>query len=410
MAMQQADNFIAILRTACGNGQRPLQAPDWRQLADWARSQSLTALFYTGASQYAEFQACDAAERARLQRETITTVAAQAQRTRRFWEAYQSMLAAGFRPLVLKGIVCRSLYGDLADYRPSCDEDFYLPPEQAEKCRTTLEQSGWQLTSHAASLTRADQLQEIAFDDTTGVLHLELHPTLFGTNRPDLLQATNWFYGAQKRAVPMSLSGQTLYTLHPTDHYLYLFLHLAKHFRGKGVGVRQVMDLAKFQAAYRQDINWNTVYKAVGQLSSPELYNDAMSIARKLGFAAEGTGPGVDPQKLLLDSLEGGIYGHDRAGNDTGVLINAALQYPGITQRVRHLFFPSAEQLFESRPYLVKKPWLLPAAWLDRFRKLGKRGFGRETRASLASANKHARLLDAYGLIPGRRKRSFPRR
>ena len=152
MPVLQADNFIAILRTACGNGQTPLHSPDWETLARMAQIHSLNALFYTGAVQYREFEACPAALRAKWQADTIAVVARQAQRTELFLQLYAALTAAGLRPLVLKGIVCRQLYGGLADYRPSCDEDLYIPPGQVARCREVLARNGWQLTSHEASL------------------------------------------------------------------------------------------------------------------------------------------------------------------------------------------------------------------------------------------------------------------
>ena len=63
MDRTQANNFIGILRTALGNGQVPLEHPDWDKLAEWADLQSLTALFYTGASQYQEFAQWDGTKR-----------------------------------------------------------------------------------------------------------------------------------------------------------------------------------------------------------------------------------------------------------------------------------------------------------------------------------------------------------
>lgn len=46
----QADNYISIIRTAIFKKPFPLSNPDWGQLAVWAKDQSMTALFYTGAS------------------------------------------------------------------------------------------------------------------------------------------------------------------------------------------------------------------------------------------------------------------------------------------------------------------------------------------------------------------------
>ena len=294
MSNLQMDNFIAILCTALGNGQPPLNEPDWPRLFTWARNQSLAAVFYVGAAQYPEFAACPPDERQALQRETISTVAQQSRRTQRFLDVYRQLCAGGLRPLVLKGIVCRSLYGELADYRPSCDEDLYIPPGQVDLCCALLKECGFTLASHEASLSQADKMQEISFADSTGVLHLELHPTLFGTDRPDLDRATRWFRDAaiERRAVPVELYGETFYTLHPTDHYLYLYLHLVKHFCNAGVGLRQIIDLARFQLAYQDDIDWPTIQEAVTNLSSPRLYADIMAVARRLGFAVELlTGP-----------------------------------------------------------------------------------------------------------------------
>ena len=408
MSNLQMDNFIAILCTALGNGQPPLKEPDWPRLFTWARNQSLAAVFYVGAAQYPEFATCPPDERQAQQRETISTVAQQSRRTQRFLDVYRQLCAGGLRPLVLKGIVCRSLYGELADYRPSCDEDLYIPPGQIDLCCALLKECGFTLASHEASLSQADKMQEISFADSTGILHLELHPTLFGTDRPDLDRATRWFHAAdiERRAVPAELDGETIYTLHPTDHYLYLYLHLVKHFCNAGVGLRQIIDLARFQLAYQDDIDWPTIQEAVTNLSSPRLYADIMAVARRLGFAVELlTGPQRDPDTLISDSLAGGVFGHDHAGNGTGVLLNLAAMYPGRLRRIRRLLFPSVQQLESSRPYLAKRPWLLPLAWLDRYRKLILiRGFGRETQVSIQVAQQRIKLLKSYGLLPASRR------
>ena len=146
----QADNYISIIRTAIFKKPFPLSNPDWGQLAVWAKDQSMTALFYTGASRYESFSQWPSSQ---MQMDTIAAVAAQSSRTQIFLTLYQKLLAAGLRPLVLKGLVLRQLYGELEDYRPSCDEDLFVPPEQADLCRQVLEQNGWRITSPAGGVT-----------------------------------------------------------------------------------------------------------------------------------------------------------------------------------------------------------------------------------------------------------------
>lgn len=410
LARVQADNLLAILGAACGNGQMPLRKPDWDALARAANSQMLTALFYAGASQYADFVAWLPERRERLRRETVAQVGSQAMRTQRFLGLYQALLEAGLRPLVLKGIVCRSLYGRLADWRPSGDEDLYLPPEQVFRCRAVLEANGWCLSSHADSMAVAGQLQEIGFSDSGGLLYLEIHPTLFGTESLDQLRKTGYFINVETRACACSVEGVTLYTLGPTDHYIYLFLHLAKHFANGGVGVRQILDLMQFQRAWAAQIDWGEVRRAVEAYSFPGLYADAVELGRRMGFGeADPIFAPVDPDALLADSLEGGVYGHDRAGGGRGNILNVAAQYPTRLGRLRRLLFPSVEQLLEGRPWLEKRPWLLPVAWIQRAGRLfhSDERYSRITGKSLKAAYGRLELMRAYGILKGGRRKDY---
>lgn len=403
MPISQTDNFISILRTACGNGQSKIDSPDWDELIRMAKIQMVTALFYVGASRYQEFTECPIQQRTELQMETIAVVGQQSQRTQLFLQLYQALLNAGLRPIVLKGILCRNLYGDLADYRPSSDEDLYVPPDQVEKCRQVLAQNGWQLTSHETSMEVKEQLQEIAFDDTNHQLHLELHPTLFGEERPDQKRCTEYFRNAENRAVMVTVQGVTLHTLGFTDHYLYLFFHLAKHFANTGVGIRQIVDLMQFDRAYGDRIDWQEVQRAVQAISSPGLYADVVEIGHSLGFQPKQLFQPVQADRLLNDSLTGGIYGYAREGHGRGTVLTVAAQYPTRWKQIQRLFFPSAEHLLTGRPWLKKQPWLLPIAWLQRAGRLfrGDSQWSRVTGKSLAVAYQRIDLLGAYGLLPG---------
>lgn len=268
----QRENFIAVLRAACGNGEAPLSAPDWDALAETARLQSLTALFYTGAVRYAAFEAWDAGRRAALQRSAVSVVAAQAVRTQVFLEVYRALCGAGLRPIVLKGIVLRQMYGALGDYRPSGDEDLYLPGDAALRCKAVLEQRGWRMASPAAGMPEGGPPPEMSFDDADRLLHLEIHPTLFETDCEDLDRINRFFGGAAQRAVPLEIEGTRLWTLNETDHYLYLFLHLAKHFKYAGVGVRQILDLMYFERVHGARIDWPAVRKGRERIALLRMY------------------------------------------------------------------------------------------------------------------------------------------
>lgn len=402
MPNQQADNFIAILRTACGNGQKPLQDPDWDQLAGWAHTQSLTALFYTGAARYEEFSHWDSEKRKKMQGETIATVAMQAQRTQRFLEVYQKLLAAGLKPLVLKGIVCRSLYGDLAEYRPSCDEDLYVEPEELPRCRDVLEVNGFQMESEEVAWKASGRLTEITFADYAGAgLHLEVHPALFGRQRSDLQEIERYFSSSLSRKIKVTICGVGLYTLAPTEHYLYVFFHLYKHFVMAGIGIRQMIDMMQMQQAWRHELDWRRIETVLRQTKTLQLYSDILAIGSRLGFAAPISFPSKVPEILLSDCLEGGIYGvsSDERIYSSHVTVTA-MRGAGEKNYIS-MIFPPWQHMLSGWPYLANKPWLLPVAWVQRlYRFLFVQKKSDVIKKAIQAGRGRTSLLQAYGLIP----------
>ena len=400
----QIKNCMHVLHAACGNGRQPLHQPDWLAMARIARAQSLVALFHEGAYHYDEFASWDAAERQRLQAETMACVVGQMQRNQRFLELYQKLLSVALHPIVLKGILCRKLYGSLADYRPSCDEDLYVSPEQIAAAHEVLQQNGWRMTSHPESLAHPEKLQVIGYEDTAGILPLEIHPTWSGTGSPQQTKENARFVGADERAITVEIEGVPLLSLNATDHYLYLYLHLVKHFEIAGVGLRQILDLAQFQRAFAEQIDWRQIRKDIQTLSSPGLYADVMALAQRLGFEVDGMFRQVDPDRLLEDCLEGGVFGSARPGQGRGAILSIAARYPSGASRVQRLLLPSVAQLQDGRPWLVGRPWLLPVAWVQRAgRLLFDSKWSRITLGSLQEARQRLKLLRSYGLLTGKR-------
>mgnify|MGYP001024691339 FL=1 len=405
MDRTQANNFIAILRTALGNGQVPLEHPDWDKLAEWADLQSLTALFYTGACQFQEFAQWDGTKRQKLQRETIAGVVAQSTRTELFLDVYRSLLEKGQKPLVLKGVVVRQLYGELSDYRPSCDEDLYVRPEEAIPCRRELENLGFRITVPEDERKLSDPFQEVSLDHSSGMLHVELHPNFFERSREDLRLSNRYYQNAHDTAVPINTGGTTLWTLDETHHFLYLFLHLAKHFKGAGVGVKQMVDLLVADRAWRDKIRWEYIKQAVEELRCGKLYGAVLAVGRDLGFAPTELFPPQDPAHLLEDSLEGGVYGHSDPSRTYGSIITAAAVNTGEKTSVLKAIFPSYDYMVRGWEALRKNPWLLPVGYIKRFyRVLVSRKQGKEALIAIQKGQERTKLLQEYGILPEKRR------
>lgn len=405
MDRTQANNFIGILRTALGNGQVPLEHPDWDKLAEWADLQSLTALFYTGASQYQEFAQWDGTKRQKLQRETIAGVVAQSTRTELFLDVYRSLLEKGQKPLVLKGVVVRQLYGELSDYRPSCDEDLYVRPEEAILCRRELENLGFRITVPEDERKLSDPFQEVSLDHSSGMLHVELHPNFFERTREDLRLSNRYYQKAHDTAVLIHTGGTTLWTLDETHHFLYLFLHLAKHFKGAGVGLKQMVDLLVADRAWRDKIDWSLVRGAVSELRCGMLYGDVTALGKQLGFSPKELFPSLRPELLLADSLEGGVYGHSDLTRTYGAIISSAAINGGERISLFRTLFPTYGYMTRMWGLLEQYPGLLPVGYAKRFYKFFvKRRDGAMALPAIQKGQERTRLLRTYGILPGKRR------
>ena len=405
MDRTQANNFIGILRTALGNGQVPLEHPDWDKLAEWADLQSLTALFYTGACQFQEFAQWDGTKRQKLQRETIAGVVAQSTRTELFLDVYRSLLEKGQKPLVLKGVVVRQLYGELSDYRPSCDEDLYVRPEEAIPCRRELENLGFRITAPEEERKLSDPFQEVSLDHNSGMLHVELHPNFFERSREDLRLSNRYYQKAHDTAVSINTGGTTLWTLDETHHFLYLFLHLAKHFKGAGVGLKQMLDLMAADRAWRDKIDWSLVRGAVSELRCGMLYGDVTALGKQLGFSPKELFPSLRPELLLADSLEGGVYGHSDPTRTYGAIISSAAINGGERISLFRTLFPTYGYMTRMWGLLEQYPWLLPVGYAKRFYKFFvKRRDGAMALPAIQKGQERTRLLRTYGILPGKRR------
>lgn len=405
MDRTQANNFIGILRTALGNGQVPLEHPDWDKLAEWADLQSLPALFYTGACQFQEFAQWDGTKQQKLQRETISQVVSQAARTELFLEVYKQLLEAGLRPVVLKGAVIRQLYGDLSDYRPSCDEDLYVRPEEAVRCRRELERLGFQVTIPQDRRKLDNPEQEVSMDSLDGLLHIELHPHFFEHVREDLRLSDGYYAQAFDQAVPTEVKGFPLWTLDETHHYLYLFFHLAKHFKSAGVGLKQMLDLMAADRAWRDKIDWSLVRGAVSELRCGMLYGDVTALGKQLGFSPKELFPSLRPELLLADSLEGGVYGHSDPTRTYGAIISSAAINGGERISLFRTLFPTYGYMTRMWGLLEQYPGLLPVGYAKRFYKFFvKRRDGAMALPAIQKGQERTRLLRTYGILPGKRR------
>ena len=192
---------------------------------------------------------------------------------------------------------------------------------------------------------------------------------------------------------------------------LYLFFHLAKHFKGAGVGLRQILDMMQFQKAYGGHIQWDTVRRAVEGLHSEALYGDVDAIGLCFGFTPHKLFPESHPEALLADSLDGGVYGRNSpTRNYSFNVTSSALSRNSGKGNLFWLLFPPASHIIAGWPELKDHPKRLPIVWVKRiFRFLFVRRGGKVSLSALRKGKERVSLLRLYGLLPGDRSRQKER-
>ncbi len=356
-----------------------LSIEEWAALLKLAAEQEILPLIFDAACALPSFKAMDRESRKTWQHKSLKVAIRQIVQTNEFLTLVLHAQAQGLNPVVLKGIVCRSLYPKPM-LRPSVDEDLLILPEETETWHSFFLSEG--LFADEPELDR-EKADEISYHKENSPTYIELHKSLFPPNSNAYGELNQLFDGVLDRTVEVQIEDVKLRTLAPTDHLLYLICHAYKHFLHSGVGIRQVADMALFANAYGGDIDWEHIYRACQSVNIETFTAALLQIAQKHLTMNEIPAPfaeiAVDEGPLLEDILSGGLYGTvdiDRVHSANMTLDAVAAQKQGRRgSGVWHSLFPGAAYLQGQFPYAKKHPVLVPIAWAQRLESyLARRG------------------------------------
>ena len=399
--------FLRALRAALVGGKadiEDLSPEEWRELLRMAQDHKVLPMILDAVHSCPGFGSLDAAELALLRRQARRQVMLQTLRTEEFLSLNRALRAAGIKPLVVKGLICRRLYHQ-PDQRPSGDEDVLIPEEQFDLCRQVMTDQGM---APVGEEKPGDY--EVPFRKEGSPLYIELHKHLFPPESAAYGDMNRFFEGIVDRAVEVEHRGEGIWTMAPTDYLFYLICHAFKHFLHSGFGIRQVCDIVLFADRYGPDIQWEQVMANCGEIRGTLFAAAVFRIGEKhLGVECPGAFRAleVDEEPLLSDLLDGGLYGDanlSRKHSSNITLETVAAQKQGKRPRgtMRTSVFPSAQKLSGRYPYLREHPWLLPLAWSQRLWTYARETRGRED-SSAAEALRigadRVALLRQYGIL-----------
>ena len=335
----------------------------------------------------------------------LEQVSRQVRQENEFLNLILALRERGLEPVVMKGCVCRALWPKPL-LRPSVDDDLLIPPDQAPAFHAALLDLGLTPDNPAADPETA---WELSWHKPSSPLYIELHKQLFAPESDALLGFNAPFDGALDRTVPVQIQDVTLRTLAPTDHLRFLLLHAFKHFLYSGFGLRIIADVCLFAQHYAADIDFDGLLALCVSLRCDRFAAALFRIGEKhLGLPAPAAFAAIeaDETALLEDVLASGLVGADIDRlHSANITLGAVADRNNGRARsggLRKVLFPSAPQLSDRYPWLRKRPWLLPAAWVSRMgsylKDRGKHG-AESPAASLRIGRARVELLKTYGII-----------
>ena len=363
---------------ALGASLRGLPAPscprteeDWRALLRLSAEQKVLPMIYDALAAGARASGGIGPALGQARVPVLRSAAEQARKSLAFLELCRALRDASLQALVVKGILCRSLYPK-PDLRPSADEDLYVRAKEFVPLRDLF-------PGDAAAYRRFNAPFLTAFD----------------------------------RAEETTVEDTPLWTLCPQDHLLYLILHSCKHFLHSGFGVRQVCDICLFASAQRYRLDWEQLFSSLEAVQAGVFAANIFQIGREyLGLALpdgllsqmERRNGALDCVPLLEDLLSAGVYGgsSEARRHSSLITLHAAESCGRPTGGVLRAVFPRRDTLKGVYPYLEEQPWLLPAAWVHRLGRyaLGGPGRGASARESVGIGTRRVALLRKYRVIP----------
>lgn len=354
--------FLHIAKAAISGGDLPAEKVDWPAIFTLANQQKLLPILFEAVRKMPAAEE-NAVLFAVTKQQVIGQVLNQTVRSAEFADLYRKLRKAGLRPIVVKGQLCSRLY-PLKDHRISADDDLLIPDGEFMACHEQLLTNGLTTDTPVDELATAD---EVSYTKEGSPLYIELHRHLFDSAE-DAHDELNHFFTDIN---PVEMDG--FLAMPPHEHLLYLILHAYKHFVRSGIGLRQFCDIGLWARAYHVEIDWQRLHEQCESVHAATFAAAAFCIAREyLGIDFDLPMPwdaSIDVEPLLHDTLCGGVYGSNdltRLHSSTVTLNAVKASRTGEKSSVLRTVFPKREYLERRYPYLKKRPYLLPVAWVQR--------------------------------------------
>lgn len=258
--------------------------------------------------------------------------------------------------LFLKGSFLRNSYPK-PELREMCDIDLLVPPEREADAIGLVKADGYEMQEE---LTTSHNTEH--FKPPYQVL--ELHTRLVPKDSPH----SAYYDRIWERILPKK--GGYSCDLSLEEQYIYLIVHMAKHYFVAGTGIRSVLDVAVFEKTYGARLDRAYLKKAFEKLRLTEFADDVALLAKRWFLDAPSAALSAEQKRMHDAILSTTTYGTDE--RKKSLILKEEMADGKSQKRAKlHLFFakifPNYRFMVGWYPPLARFPFLLPIIWVVRW-------------------------------------------
>ena len=321
---------------------------DWRYVYSVARAHGVCNIVYYGIKELK----IELSDELREKFEKEATVALMKEATMSYMceRVLKLFEEQGVYAAPLKGYFLKDLY-PTTDMRTMCDVDILIRQDKLETARNIMEQIGFPICEESE--------HEVVYKKPPYV-SIELHKMLLKKSTSEKLYV---YYENIWDKLVSTKNNEYIKAMNNEDFYIYMIVHIAKHYLNGGTGLRNILDIFVFNKKCTTDKNY--LQSEFDHLGLSEFRKTAEDLAN-YWFGGEPTS-NIEAEIMSEYILSGGAYGNIKFAKAA----YAIKKCKGNAQRAQYkwlvnVLFPKYENMVFLYPELEKKPAFLPYYWIKR--------------------------------------------
>lgn len=246
----------------------------------------------------------------------------------------------------LQGTVIKKLY-PYAFWRNMSDIDFVVDKQNLLKTEKVLRELGYTTKCYHNDLSAY----------TNPKIAVEIHTDFFDTNTEFYGKITNPFKNATK------INNDFSYTASEEDIFIYNILHCIKHYRGKGAGIRRIIDIYYLNKKILPKLDKTAVQKLLKQLNCKKDYEILSAIAEQwLDLNGKECDFYYEKNKIFMSQTHGNV----------SISVLNAYEYDENKKlfkikKIIKLLFPSKENIYSAYSVCAQKRLPTVICWIYRW-------------------------------------------